>query len=593
MQNKTWRTLLVIAVFLAACTDSSDGPQPETYVHSMDGAPASLDPGQAVSIYANFLAVNLYDTLYRYKYLARPYELTPNLAEGLPEVSADGLTVTIRIKRGVRFIDDPAFENGIGREVLASDFVHSILRHFDPASRAQGAWLWQGRIVGLDAWKEAGADYDSEVEGLRAIDDHTVQVTLTRPFPQLVHTFAQGYSAVVPPEAVAAYGLELGSRAVGSGPFRLVSFDTARAVLEKNTAFRREPFDLLAEGFDPERNGGLGLEALEGRSPPLIDRLVIEFIAEDAARWSSFISGQTGFTKVPVIQFDQVLDSRSPATLKPDLADRFHFSAAQESGFVYTNFNMADKAIGYHPDPARNERNRALRCAIIKGFDWQSRNQQFFSGTGEVFPGVITPTVPEFDAAGSRESVTFDPQAARQLLSEHGWTSETLPELTYGFPASVTERQMFEQFRSFMMDIGYPGEKVQPMTFATYGDYARAYSRREVMLITSSWTMDYPDAENTIALYYGPNGAPGSNSANYDNPRYDELFQQTAAMPFSPERTRLYREMNQLLIDDCATISGLSRTLLFLWSRDVLMQPDRSFTGGFFLRFVGLADGAP
>ncbi len=50
----------------------------------MDGAPTSLDPAQASSIYANFLAVNLYDTLYRYKYLARPYQLEPNLAEGCP-----------------------------------------------------------------------------------------------------------------------------------------------------------------------------------------------------------------------------------------------------------------------------------------------------------------------------------------------------------------------------------------------------------------------------------------------------------------------------------------------------------------------------
>ena len=48
----------------------------------MDGAPSSLDPAQASNIYANFIVVNLYDTLYRYKYLARPYQLEPNLAEG-------------------------------------------------------------------------------------------------------------------------------------------------------------------------------------------------------------------------------------------------------------------------------------------------------------------------------------------------------------------------------------------------------------------------------------------------------------------------------------------------------------------------------
>jgi len=558
----------------------------------MDGAPASLDPGQAVSIYANFLAVNLYDTLYRYKYLARPYELTPNLARGMPEVSDDGLMVTIRLKQGVHFIDDPAFTGGKGREVTAEDFVYSILRHFDPATRAQGAWLWKGRIVGLDAWKQAGAHYDQPPEGLRALDDHTVRIRLVHPFPQLLHTLAQGYAAVVPREAVQAYGLELGSHPVGSGPFKLASFDSARAVLVRNPGFRSEPLDLAAEGFEPGRQGGLGLERLQGRAPPFVDRIVIEFIAEDAARWSAFISGETQFTKVPAIQFDRVLASRDPPRLAPDLASRYHFEAVPESGFIYTNFNMADERIGYNPDPARARRNHALRCAIVKGFDWQARNNRFFYGIGQVFPGILPPSVPEFDSRASRDYVRYDPEGARRLLAEAGWNADNLPVLQYGFPSSVTERQMFEQFRSFMIDIGYPEDKVQALTFATYGDYARAYSQRKVMLITSSWTMDYPDAENVVQLYYGPNAAPGSNSSNFDDPRFNELFDAGATLPESPQRTELFRAMNQRVMDECATVAGLSRTLLFLWSRSAIMQPDRSFVGGYYLRFVDTVETA-
>ncbi len=218
----------------------------------MDGAPGSLDPAQAATIYANFIVINLYDTLYRYKYLARPYQLQPNLAEAMPEVSEDGLRMTIRIKKGVFFIDDPAFEGGSGREIKARDFVYSIKRHFDPDTRAQGTWLWQDRIAGLDQWKTDGSDYDNEIEGLRALDDYTIQITLTRPFPQLVHTLTQGYAAVVPREAVEKYGQQFSSHPVGSGPFKLVSRDGVRAVLTKNPGFRQEPFDLAEEGFDPE-----------------------------------------------------------------------------------------------------------------------------------------------------------------------------------------------------------------------------------------------------------------------------------------------------------------------------------------------------
>jgi ABC-type transport system substrate-binding protein len=586
--------LCIAALVLAACSETetpdATGGHQTVYRHSMDGAPRSLDPAQASSIYTKMLAVNLYDTLYRYQYLARPYQLAPNLAESMPQVSADGLIYTIRIKPGVRFIDDPAFPDGKGRTVTADDFVYSIKRHFDPAMRAQGSWLWQGRIVGLDEWKENGADYDAEVSGLRALDERTIQIQLISPFPQLTHTLAQGFSALVPREAVERYGQEFAIHPVGSGPYRLERFDSAGAVLVRNEKFRQEPFGLEAEGFKAESQAGLGLEALDGLVPPFTDRIEVEFIAEDAARWNAFIAGETDFIKVPVTQFDQVLQQRNPPQLKAAMAEQYHLSANLESGFVHTDFNMDDSRIGYHHDPDQQARNKALRCAIIKAFDWQKRNEVFYYGIGQVFAGIIPPAVAEFEG-GEHPSITRDLNGARDLLLGAGWHAGNLPVLEYGFPSSVTERQMFEQFRSFMADIGYPAEKIKPLTFATYGDYARAYLNREVMLTTTGWTMDYPDAENTMQLFFGPNASPGSNSANYDNSEFNRLYRASATMPPSPMRTAMYRNMNRLLLDDCATISGISRKLILLWNRDRVMLPDRSFVGGFYFRFV-LSPGA-
>jgi len=552
----------------------------------MDGAPSSLDPAQSSNIYANFLVVNLYDTLYRYKYLARPYELEPNLADGLPHVSSDGLIYTIRIKPGVYFIDDPAFPAGKGRAVRAEDFVYSIKRHFDPKTRARGTWLWQGRIVGLDEWKESGSDYDREVSGLKALDDRTLQIQLISPFPQLTHTLTHGLSAIVPREAVDHYGQEFAIHPVGSGPYQLRGFNSASAVLVRNPGFREEPFSLEAEGFDPSVHSGLGLEELVGRIPPFTGRIEIEFIAEDASRWNSFMAGELDFVKVPVSQFDQVLQERDPVKLNSGLAENYHVIANLESGFVHTDFNMSDRRIGYHPDPGQNSRNKALRCAIVKAFDWQKRNEIFYYGIGRVFPGIIPPAAPEYDESQDTSSVTRDLNGARALLSRHGWNSGNLPVLEYGFAASVTDRQMFEQFRSFMTEIGYPEEKIRPLTFATYGDYARAYLNREVMLTTIGWTMDYPDAENTIQLFFGPNSSPGSNSANYNNEEFDRLYRASSSMLPSPMRTTMYRNMNRIVIDDCATISGISRKLILLWNRDLAMLPDRSFVGGIFFRFV-------
>jgi len=593
---KNFQIIILLALLLLggcgqAPETDNDGPV-KIYRHAMDGAPGSLDPAQAASIYANFIVVNLYDTLYRYKYLARPYQLQPNLAASMPEVSDDGLRIIIRIKQGVHFIDDPAFDGAVGREVKAQDFVYSIKRHFDPDTRAQGAWLWQNKIEGLDQWKNEGSDYDSEVTGLRALDDYTLQITLTRPFPQLVHTLTQGYSAIVPREAVEKYGQMFASHPVGSGPFKLTSRDSIRALMEKNPNFRQEPIDLADEGFNAATTVNSGLQTLQGQIPPLVDQLVIEFITEGAARWNTLSAGEVDFIKVPVSQFDSILSQRNPPVLNSQFADRYHFEASPEAGFVFTNFNMDDERIGYHPDAGQNKRNHALRCAMVKAYDWNKSNETFFYNIGRVFPGVIPPSVPEYDTDGDNSYIQRDLQGARALLQANGWDEDSLPTLQYGFPNGVSERQAFEQFRSFMVDAGYPVDKIRPMIFATYGDYQRAYSQRKVALINSSWTMDYPDVENHMALYYGPNASPGANSTNYNNPQYNHLYETSVVMNESPERTRIYREMNQLLMDDCASITGISRTLLFLWDKNVIMKPDRSFLGGHFMRFVDLVDTA-
>lgn len=596
---RAFRVLLpaVLLIGVTACADperfATDVEAAGTFRYSLDSAPTSLDPVRASTLYANQLVVNLYDTLYAYKYLKRPYELKPNLAAALPEVSADGLTYTIRLKQAVMFADDPAFSSGKGREVTAADMVYSLKRHFDPATRSAGTWLWQGRIEGLDAWKDAGSDYRMAVSGLQALDRYTLQIRLTAPYPQLVDTLAQGFSAVVPEEAVAHYGREFSVNPVGSGPFRLLSYNSTRGVLVRNANFRQEVIDLEFEGYDPLTQSGYGLERLDGRVPPLVDRIEIAFIGESSARWSSFTKGnEIQYTGLPNEQVDRVLAGKSPVTLRPEFAERYHMRTALEAGFVFSAFNMDFPEIGYNPDPLRNERNHALRCAMRKGFDWQARNDSWYAGLGQVFPGIIPPVVPEFDAELSRDSVAYDPEGARALLTAYGWDAANLPELVYGTTPGPVSRLFFEQFRAWMGRIGYPQEKIVLRTYATFGDIAKAWRNSELPLISKGWGLDYPDAENTLQLFFGPNAAPGSNDGNYRNPAYDDLYRKAAVMQPSPERTVLYRAMNRMVIDDCAAISGLSRSGIALWHRNVIAYPDNNFVGGTFLRYVDVVSEA-
>lgn len=584
-------TLVAIGLVLAGCGPADgpavSGPPLKTYRHFMDQAPTTLDPVQGSNIYANFVILNAYDTLYSYKYLARPYELKPNLAADFPTISPDGLEYTIRLKKGVHFINDPCFPGGRGREVVAEDFIYSIKRQFDPKSQPQGAWLWQGRIAGLEEWKAAGSDYDKPVSGLRAIDSHTLEIRLIRPYPQLVATLAQGYAALVPREAVEKYGKGLGVRPVGSGPFKLISYDTAHIVMERNRDFRQEPVDLAFEGYAPATQSFSGVEAIQGRSPPFVDRLEFNFINEKSAAWTSFTKGdEIQLTELPPEQVDRVLASKQPVVLRPEYASKYHTLAGLEAGFIFETFNMDFPEFGYNPDPERQRRNKALRCAVIKGFDWEARNNSWYFGLGKYYPGIIVPASPEFDSEMSRISVTRDVEGARRLLSDNGWTPENLPRILYATVGGSSERLRFEQFRAWMRDIGFPREKIVPKTYAAFGDISRAWKRSELPFVTMAWGLDYPDAENTLQLFYGPNKSPGSNNANWKNAEFDRLYDQTAVMLPSPERTAIYRRMNQLVIDDCVAITGLSRTRIYLWHKNVIAYPDREILGGFWLRYV-------
>ncbi len=586
----------LLALLLLACqpdspeqTGFTSDSTKKVYRHSEDDRPNSLDPIKASTVYSNLLVVNIFDTLYAYKYLQRPYELKPNLATALPEISEDGLTYTIKIKPNVKFTDHPAFVEGQGREVIAQDFVYSIMRSFDPKNGGTGAWLWQGKIVGLDEWQDNGADYDTEIVGLQALDDYTIQIQLTAPYPQLTYTLAMGFAAITPREVVEKLGQEFGSKPIGSGPFILKKFDSEVAYLMKNPDFRTEPLDIYFEGYDPALHSDLGIEQLHEQSPPFIDELEVHFIKETSSRWHSFTKGnEIHYTTVPKDKQNTVIMQQEPLQLHPQITEQYHFNYGLEAGFVYHGFNMLDPDFGISADEVQNKNNHALRCAIRKAHNWSQKNRAFYFGLGKVFPGIIPPSVPEFDPNLSNDSVEVDIAGARALLAEHGWTSENLPVFEYHVSGSVLQKQFYEQMRGFMTLMGYPSSLIKYKPYPNFGQFNKAVKKRQAPFFFMGWTLDYPDAENTLQMFYGPNATPGQNNFNYQNPEFDALFEQSRTLQPSPERTALYRQMNQMVIDDCVVISGLSRNKIHLWHKNVITFPDREIVGGFHLRYVDI-----
>ena len=121
---------------------------------------------------------SVYETLYQYTYLSETYKLEPLLAADKPKISADKLTLTIPIKHGVKFQDDPCFKEtqGKGRELKAQDFVYEIKRLALPGIQSQGWWIADGKIIGINAFhdkltkaskEELPKIFDEQVEGVR------------------------------------------------------------------------------------------------------------------------------------------------------------------------------------------------------------------------------------------------------------------------------------------------------------------------------------------------------------------------------------------------------------------------------------------
>jgi len=144
-------------------------------------------------------------------------DIFPDLAAADPEVSADGLTWTFTIKPGINFA--PPFQD---TEITANDFITAMKRTANPKANVGGYSFYYSVIKGFDDYADGKAN---EIEGLTAVDDHTLQVELTEPTGDLGYRFAMATSAPIPPlndgefGAATGHDKDYGRYLVASGPY--------------------------------------------------------------------------------------------------------------------------------------------------------------------------------------------------------------------------------------------------------------------------------------------------------------------------------------------------------------------------------------
>ena len=299
---RTWATSLCLVVTAMGATSpavaqtQAGTPAEKVFRYAFPTAETGFDPQQLSDLYSRTVVANIFDALYSYEYLAQPARLTPAVADGMPQVSADFKTWTVKLRTGIYFADDPAF-GGKKRELTAKDVVYTFKRAFDPRVKSPNlSALEEEKILGLAELgqrAESGHfDYDSDVEGLRALDRYTVQFRLAEPRPRFIYTLADpGTFGLVAREVVEKYGDQIMEHPVGTGPFMLGEWKrSSKITLVRNPNFRGEVFNETPPPGDA-RAAEIAAR-LKGKHLPLVDKVVISIIDEAQPRWLAFLNGE-------------------------------------------------------------------------------------------------------------------------------------------------------------------------------------------------------------------------------------------------------------------------------------------------------------
>ena len=528
-----------------------------------------FDPVRSANYYSGVILDAVGERLVGYDYMARPARLVPGVAEALPEVGNEGRTYTFRLRKGVYFHPDAVFK-GKKRELVAEDFVFSIKRFLDPQWRSQWKFLFDGKIVGLNALADQAAktgkfNYDAPVEGLRALDRYTLQIKLTAPDYNFAYILAMPAVIGVTREAVEAYKDDIGAHPVSTGAYMLKTYERGRrVVLEAHPYFRG-----FVWNFEPGPDPGDRelVAAMKGKQMPQIGRIELSYIEEEQSRYLAFMGGELDL----VHRIGGLAEHwRDGKQLKPELAERgITRQDMIEPETTYTLFNMRDPVVGgYTPEKV------ALRRAMIMAYDQDAeiniiRKGMALNNTMPIPPGVVGYN-PDYAPVNRH-----NPQAANLLLDKFGYRrgADGYRSLPDGQPLWVTltsepqqsSREFDELWRKSLEKIGVRLE-VKKGTFA---ENLKAAKACQLQMWGSAWIADYPDGDNFLQLLYGPN-AGQSNNGCYDSPVFNQLYEISQKMPDSPERKYLYELMSRQVEYDGAWRFGVSRIRTDLVHRGIL-----------------------
>ena len=595
--------------------------------------PKHLDP--AISYTDNEIAfiAQIYEPPLQYQYLQRPYTLMPATLAEMPRVSyfdksgkslpesanADIVERTVyrlKLKPGIQYQPHPAFSRDAsgasrymaldaaqvrllqsasgpmalpepGTQTLkAQDYVYQIKRLANPAVHSPIFGTMAEHILGLKALsgniKQAAQaqpgtwiDLDTlELPGAVALDDQTLEITLSGKYPQFIYWLAMNFFAPVPREVDQFYGqpalrkgnVSIDNWPVGTGPYMMVHNNpNARIVLDRNPNFHEERYPCKGEPADV----AVGLLKDCDARLPLIDGVVFSREKESLPYWNKFLQGYYDLSGISSDSFDQAVrvNINGDANVSPTIAAQgIQLQTSVRTSIYYLGFNLADSVVG-GKSPAEQQRAKLLRQALSIALDQEEFISIFLNGRGQAAMGPIPPGIFGYqsgeaginpvvytwkDGAAHRRSL----DEARALLAKAGWpdgrdavTGQPLVLNLDTTSGGMGDKSTMDWMSRQLNQIG-----VQLVVRSTdFNRFQEKLRKGSAQLFFMGWNADYPDPENFFFLLYGPEGKlahGGENSANYNNPEFDRLFRQMKNLPNGSERQAVINAMLKLVRED-------------------------------------------
>ncbi|NEX61701.1 ABC transporter substrate-binding protein [Noviherbaspirillum galbum] len=573
--KRTWIRGMLAACLLAGAAGATlpataASADPNKVLRYIFIAPETgFDPAISRDLYSAHVVQSVFETLFSYDYLARPAKLVPLTAAELPEVSEDGKTYTIKLRKGIFFQPDPAFGSK-KRELTMADYVYSYKRLFDPKLASPHTWLLENKVVGLDelaeqAKKTGKFDYDAPVAGFELIDKYTLRIRLKQPDFNLGMALAHEPTSAVAREVVEKYRDAMGqvmANPVGTGPYTLTEWVRgAKMVLTAYPDYRGYTWDWKA-GTDPEDADIVA--KLKGKRMPQIGRVEIYVMVEDQSRWLAFQNDEVDLFQLEGPLAPRALDN---GKLKPELAKKgVYMSRIIDPEISYYYWNMKDPVTG-----GLSKEKIALRRAIAMAHNVEEEIKIVWNGEAVALQYPIPPGVVGHDP-DYRSTIQYDPKAANALLDKFGYkkgsdgyrnTPEGKPfTIRYSARADSNGQAQSEIWKKTFDSIGLRmvGDR------RPFPELLKAEKQCQLMTRTNPWIADYPDGDNFMQLFYGPNIGQNNNGC-VAIPEYDKLYAETQKLKPGPERDALYHKMARIMEVNSAQRIGYARY------RNMLAQP--------------------